>query len=288
MTDKVLVIGATGSIGRTLVKNLSRYGYPVRAATRIPIPYAVSHPDLDVVLFDYEDPQTYSSAVTGVSKAFIIPKTADPEPQKTVIPLIDHARSAGVSHIVLVTSLGVAQPANKGLLAVEDYLIASGAMYTILRPNWYMQNFNLGFILPAIQKTGTIFLPADKAKISFVDTRDVAAVATIALTEEGHLDRTYTLTGSEALTYEEAAVVLSQFGGRLIRYVPTSDREFKQLLLAGGWQEEQVKLMAGLFEGVRQGIGSEITSDIKTLLGRDPIRLVDFASEYADAWRFSV
>ncbi len=286
MTEKVLVVGATGTIGRPLVENLSRFGYPVRAATRIPVPYAISHPNRDVVLFDYDDPTSYAKAVSGVSKAFIVPKGIDPEPQKTIIPLMEAARSAGVSHIVLLSAMGIEHPARRALAEVEDYLTSSGILYTILRPNWYMQNFNPGFIVPMIQKTGTIFLPAADGATSFVDARDVAAVATIALTEEGHLDQVYTLTGGEALTYEAVARLISRASGRTIRYVPASDDAFRQALLAGGWEADQAILMTALFELVRQGATAAITEDIQKLLGRGPLKMAKFAVENGDTWRY--
>lgn len=285
MADKVLVIGATGNVGRPLVKNLRRFGIDLRVATRIPVPYAVSHPELDVVLFDFDDPSTYGKAVAGMSKAFIIARSGDDRPQNTVIPLIEEARAAGVSHIVLVTGIEVEQLPGGGLHQVEEHLLGSGLIYTVLRPNWYMQNFNPGFILPMIQKTGTIYLPAGDGRTSFVDTRDVAAVATVALTEEGHLDRIYTLTGSEAISYQDAAAVLSRVCGRPIRYVPTSDEEFRQALLAAGWHGAQADLLVTRFAGVRAGEAARVTGDIRRLLGRDPLRFANFAKENADVWR---
>ena len=285
MADKVLVLGATGNIGRSLIKNLKRFGIGVRAATRMPVPYAIAHPDLDVVLFDYDDPGTYEKTISGVQKAFVVTKLADPDPIKTVIPFIDRARDTGLSQIVLVSTMGVDQAWARKLHEVEEHLISSGLMYTILRPNWLMQNFSTGFILPMIQKTGTIFVPAGKGRTTFVDTRDVAAVATIALTEEGHLDRTYTLTGSEAMTYEDTAQLLTRVSGRSIRYVPSEEAAFRQSLLSAGWYGEQVEFIAQKYSWVASGEAARKTGDIQKVLGRPPIRFIDFALEHADLWR---
>lgn len=281
MSGKTLVIGATGSVGRCIVRNLKNFGVSVRAGTRLPIPYAVANPDLEVVIFDYKDPSTLAPAVEGVTQAFVMPLPNDPDPQNSVIPLLDHAREAGVRHIVLMSHLDAPISLNRGLLDVENHLIESDMVYTILRPNWTMQMFNPGFLWPIIRKTDAIFLPAGRARISFVDAADVAAVATVALTEEGHLDQIYTLTGSEALTCCEIAQIMTNAGSQQIRYVPVSDEDFFQTMVNMEMNKGQAQDLVSRFALVRQGCATSITDDVGRLLGRSPGRFLDYAYDHA-------
>lgn len=284
MSETILVVGATGTVGRGIVRSLKTFGIPIRAATRLPIPYAVAHPDLEVVLFDYRDPGTFKPAVRGVSKAFVVPHQSDPHPQKSVIPLIEAAREAGVMHIVLMTHCDVEAYPPSGLLEIEKFLISSGLVYTILRPNWLMQIFNPGFLWPAIRKTDSIFLPVQDARTSFVNAEDVAAVATVALTEEGHLDQTYTLTGCEALSYSEVAQIISNAGARKIRFLPMSNDDFYQTMIKTEMDPLQVNSLINRFSVVRRGCTAQVTEDVSRLLGRPPVKFLDFAYDHSRIW----
>lgn len=285
MSNKILVIGATGNIGHTLVRLLAEKGAMVKAATRQPHTYT-AQTGVEAVAFDYDRPESYAPALAGVDRVFAIPKNADPVAQETLNPFIDAAKAAGVSHVVLSTAMGVDQaPPDLGYRQVELHLMQSGMAYTILRPNWFMQNFNPGFILPMIQQGGAIYLPAGDAPVSFIDTHDIAAVAAKVLTEPVHGGREYTLTGGTALTYAEAAALISKAAGREIRYVPVPDEAMREALTGAGWWSGQVELMVGLFGGVRQGWAAPVVPTLAELLGRAPITLAQFAAENAEAWR---
>lgn len=283
--NKILVIGATGNVGRVLTRRLAEMGEPVKAATRQPQGYGVLE-NVEPVLFDYDQPDTWAKALTGVDRVFSLTKNADVQPDKTVIPFFDAAKAAGIEHIVFMTAMGVDQaPDALPLRQVEKYLMASGVAYTILRPNWFMQNLNPGFLLPPIQQSGAFYLPAAEAKTSLIDTQDIAAVAAVILTEAGHRGKEYTLTGGEALSYHEAAQIMSEFAGRQITYVPVDDDALRGALTGAGWLTEQAEFMVGLFQGVRQGWAAPVSPAVSQLLGRDPITFTEFARENAAAWR---
>lgn len=284
MSGKILVIGATGAVGRGIVRTLQTYGKFVRAATRMPIPYAVAHPDLEVVLFDYRDPATFAPSVEGISQAFVMPQPYDPAPQNSVIPLIEAAEKAGVEHIVLMSHLDAPLSANSGLLEVEDYLINSDIEHTVLRPNWLMQMFNPGFLWPMIRKTDSIFLPAGKAEISFIDGNDVSDVATVALTEEGHRNKIYTLTGCEALSCCDVAKIMTNAGSRKVQYVQVSDHDFYQTLISMEMNPDRVTDLVGRFALIRQGCTKVVTGEVERLLGRRPGRFLDYAYDHARIW----
>ena len=287
MSNKILVLGATGNVGSALVEALVEKGEQVKAGTRHPAEYPATK-NVEPVALDFEQPkaEAYAAALDGVNKVFALTKTADVHADKTLNPLIDQAKAAGVSHIVLMTAMGVDQaPDDVPIRQVELHLINSGIGYTILRPNWFMQNFSPGFLLPMIEQGGTIYLPADDAKTSFIDARDIAAVAAAALTEEGHVGKEYTLTGGEALSYSDAVATLSEAASREINYVAIDDSAFRDALASAGWLPEQVDFMAGLFYIVRQGWTAPVSPVVNEILGREPIALQQYAFDHADAWK---
>jgi uncharacterized protein YbjT (DUF2867 family) len=284
MSHKILIIGATGNVGSHLVKLLAEKDEQVKAATRKPEVYT-TQPKVEATAFEFDDPTTYAPALEGADRVFLLARSADPEPQKILIPFIDQAKASGVNHIVLMTAMGVDQAEELGLRKVEKHLIVSGMAYTILRPNWFMQNFNPGFILPSIKENGGIYLPADDAKLSFIDTRDISAVAAAALTGDGHKGKEYTLTGGQALSYAEAAGIISAASRREIKYVAISDDDARDAMKSAGWSPQQVEFMLGLFYTVRQGWSAPISPAVTSVLGREPISFEQFARDNADAWK---
>ncbi len=283
MSNQILVIGATGNVGHTLVELLAGKGESVKAATRHPEKYSGPR-GAQAVHFDYDQPGTYTAALASVDRMFVIAKTGDAAPETVLIPFLDRARRSGVRHTVLLTARGVEQSEDIGLRKVERHLMASAVDYTILRPTWFMQNFSHGFILPMIQQSGDIFLPAGDGATSFIDTRDIAAVAAETLTSEGHKGKEYGLTGGEALTYAEAAVLISEAAGREIRYVPISDDDMRNSLTATGWSADQANFMASLFFPVRQGWAASVDPAVSSILGRAPITFEEFVQDNKAAW----
>ncbi|MDX1530712.1 MAG: SDR family oxidoreductase [Rhodothermales bacterium] len=277
-----LVVGATGNVGSRLVPHLARRGHTVRAATRDPDAYDGA--DAEPVRFDYDDRATWPAALDGADHLFLIPKNADPEPEQTLIPFLDAAEEAGVERVVLMTAVGV-ENTERGLRTVEEHLDGLSVDATILRPNWFMQNFYPGWLYPMIQHGGTITLPAGEARTAFVDAEDIAEMAAAVLTEDGHAGAAYTVSGPEALTYGEAAAVLSDASGRTITYQSVPDSAMREALADQGWYDEQAELMADLFAAVRQNYAAETGGDVEHVLGRPPRSLRRYAEAHADAFR---
>lgn len=285
MSNTILVIGATGNVGRPLVELLAGRGRPVRAATRHPETYDAA-PGVEAVAFDYARPETWTAALDGVGRLFLLAQGAGHEPDHAMIPFLDQAQAAGVGYVVLMTAMGMDTPAmaERGLRKVEVHLIASGVAYTILRPNWFFQNFT-GFMGDMIRQQGGLYLPTGHTRSSFIDTRDIAAVAAAALTEDGHDGKAYTLTGSETLGYAEAVAVLSDVAGRAIPYVAITEDDARKALTGAGWPPAEIAIMLFLYNGVRAGWYTAVSPDVSTVLGRPPITLRQFAEAHADAWR---
>ena len=193
------------------------------------------------------------------------------------------AQAAGTGFVVLMTAMGVDQT-ERGLRKIELHLMASGMGYTILRPTWFMQNFT-GYMGDMIRQHGGLHLPTGDGKNSLIDTRDIGAVAAVALTEDGHAGKEYTLTGSESLNYAEALAVLSEAAGRTIPFVAVTQDDARRAMTAEGWPPDEMDLMLYLYDGIRQGWYAAVTPDVAEVLGRPPLTLRQFAEEHAEAWR---
>jgi uncharacterized protein YbjT (DUF2867 family) len=285
MAERILVTGATGRIGREVIRALHAHGATVRAATRDPETARRLFPaDVEVAELDYDATETYDAAVAWVDTLFLMPPPFEPDAYDTIGPFLDWAVSVEVRRVVLLSAMGMQALPALALRKVERHLERLDIAWTILRPNLYMQNFTSGVIGDAIRATGTFELNAGGGAVSFVDTRDVAEVATAALVG-GHDGRAYTLTGGEALDYHAAAACIAEVAGRPIAYRPVSATRMHEILRARGWTERRADVAVELFEAVTAGRRAPVHPDLAELLGRAPTPFAAFARDHADAWR---
>jgi len=283
MGQKILVVGATSKVGSALVDTLAARGEHVRAATRRPgelRPPAGA----EAVAFDYDVHTSAKGALEDVDRVFMLSKWTELHPELALNRFVEHALAAGVRHLVFMTGMGVDKKPAIGLTLVEKRIAKSGMGYTFLRPNWLMQNFSKGYLLPTIRDISAIIVPAGLGKTSFVDARDVAEVAAAALTQPGHEGQTYELTGGESLTYEDTADVLSEATGRRINFQDATDTQFVQNL-GDRWEAEQRDYLVGLFHYVREGQVAAVDPTTGNVLGRAPTTFAQFARDHAAAWR---
>ena len=154
--------------------------------------------------------------------------------------------------------------------------------YTFLRPNLFMQGL-LAFREPILAQ-GKFFAAAGEAKISAVDVRDIAAVAVAALTGEGHVGRTYDLTGPQALTHTEMAEKLSNALGRRIEYIDVPPESMMESLLAIGLPRWQVEGLVEDYAHYRRGEASAIASGVQDATGSAPRSFDQFARDYVPAF----
>jgi uncharacterized protein YbjT (DUF2867 family) len=285
MSRKTLIIGATGKVGVKLVRMLTEKGEAVRAATRNPSTASARLPSFaEGVEFDFERPQTFTTALTGVANVFLMARPGDNHADKVAIPFIDVAKKEGVRLIVNLTAMGSELDDSFTLRTVEKYVESSGIPYIHLRPNWFMQNFNAGPMLADIRSTGGLHLPASDAKLSFIDVRDIAAVGLAALTEPRHIGNAYTLTGPEALDHYQVVEILSRTAGKKIAYVPLSEEVACAALIRAGVAGDLIERWKNFYQKVRQGLCAPVTHDVESVLGRPAIAFERYAKDHAAAW----
>lgn len=281
MESKVLVTGATGLVGKEVVQALVGRGVAVKATSRS----GTEIPGAEAAIFDFGDPDTFDAALEDVDRVFLlVPSEAVARGPELVPPFIQATKTAGVRKVVCMTGMTSDRP-EADMYPVERSVQESGIEWTLLRPNWFNQNFAPGFYLESIKGAGGLFLPAADAKTSFVDTRDIGEMAAVALTEEGHDGMAYTLTGPEALSHTEACAILSRAAGREITYTPISDDQMREALRARGLPHESIEELVGLYRIVREGLCAPTSDDIPSVLGRPAIGFAEYAADHAELMR---
>jgi uncharacterized protein YbjT (DUF2867 family) len=242
--------------------------------------------DIALVPFDFENEKTFSEALEGVEKVFLLPPLLSNQ-LEVMNRFVDAAKRVGVRHIVKLSAIGIddeAQPtAIKRHGANERHIRESGLAFTFLRPNSFMQNF-ITYFPPC---NGAIYLPWGNGMASFVDTRDIASVAAKALTSDGHGGRIYTLTGPATLGIAEVALILSEVTGREFKYVDVPEAAARDGMLQAGVPPWQVELVIELHAVNKQNRWSAVTSDIEKVTGTPPTDFAQFARDHADKFRAS-
>jgi uncharacterized protein YbjT (DUF2867 family) len=283
MSKTILVTGATGNLGGAVAEALAARGFRVKAASRHPEKVAAKAA-VEAVALDFEDPNTFDGALAGVEGAFLIAPPMDPEAPAKLKPLIEKAKTAGIGHVVFTSALGVDQNEQAPLRVIERALMTSGIRYTILRPNFFMENFSTGFVAPMIKHNGGIFLAAGDAKTSFISTRDIAEVAAIAFAAQHH-GKEYNLTGPEALDHTQAAGLISEAVQKEIAYHALAEEAMLQGARDNGMPEPAVQYMAVLYAVVRAGYMAAVTDDVERVTGHKPVTFAEFVRANVKCWK---
>jgi len=279
----IVVTGATGNVGLDVARGLIAQGVPVRVAARDPERASTLFPSADVVRFEFGDDATYAATFEGARAVFLVRPPQVTAVKTQILPAIDAARAAGVRHVVLLSLQGADRNPVAPHRRIEDHLRAEGPAWTFLRPSFFMQNLSTTH-RHDIAENDEVFVPAGRGRTSFVDTRDIADVAVNVLTRAGHENRAYELTGSEALTYDEIAAILSRELGREIRYTSPSPWTFWRRMRRRGTAPGYVLVMIALYTVCRLGLAQRVTPEMAELLGRAPRTFREFAHDHARAW----
>jgi uncharacterized protein YbjT (DUF2867 family) len=283
----ILVTGATGTIGRAVIKILSQYDdVAIRAATRRPgqLRSGAGANQLTPVAFDWDAPHAAGDIAAAGTMLVLPPAAHHPLPATT--RLLDSAVTAGVKHIVFLSTLGADfEPGfafGRWALAGEQAVAAAGLPYTVLRPNSYMTNF---LTMQRPGRDGALRLPWSDGACSFVDPRDVAAAAVHVLLEpHGHDGETYELTGPEALNIHAIAAVLRASTGTPVHYVDTPLATVRDALSDAGMPQQMVTAFLELHSVMASSQRAPVTSHVRQVTGRPPRSFAGFAAEHAAAW----
>jgi uncharacterized protein YbjT (DUF2867 family) len=277
----ILVTGATGRIGGHLVRALVAAGAGVRALVRTPDRAARIDPACEIAHGDLDEPESLRAAFAGVERVFLLSK----EGSRQLVHernAVHAAREAGVAHLVKLSAWGAGRP-NVSLSVVrrhaeaEALVARSGLAYTLLRPNYFMQN--LAAHLHQIQ-AGHLRASMGDGRISMIDVRDIAAAAARILLEDGHAQQAYELSGPAALSFVDVAEALSHALQRPIIYQDVALGDMRRELLALNLPEAKVADILDVYEAYRGGLGAAVTDDVERLTGHAP-RTID---HFLEAW----
>jgi uncharacterized protein YbjT (DUF2867 family) len=290
MAETILVTGATGTVGGEVVRQLSAKGETIKAAARSANDDTFGNlSGVQVVQLDYNRPDALATAFKGVEKLFLLTPFQSNMLDLTS-NLVSEAKNSKVKYIVKQSVMGAdAEPGitpSRLHRQAEKIIEESGIPFTFLRPNFFMQNF-VNFYSHSIKTQGAFYVPAGDAKVSFVDIHDIAAVAVQSLiTDDGkHKGKAYDITGGEALSYGQAAGILSKEVGKKVNYVNVSDEDARKGMKDIGVDEWTINSMIELFEITRAGYASTISPVVEQIKGNKPVSFSQFAKDYAGAFK---
>ena len=283
---KILVIGGTGNVGAEVVKELQNRNADIRLLVRKESDG--SPKGVEVAIGDLVDPVSVQKALHGVDKLYLLNAVTPDELTQGLIAY-DLAKRLKLKHIVYHSVFRVGHfkdvPHFASKLAIENAVREFDIPFTIIRPNYFNQND--ATLKDALTKAGIYPMPLGQTGISAVDIRDIAEVAAIALTSDGHVGKTYNLNGPEVLSGPKMASIWSGLLGREIHYSGDDMDAFEEQMRkqAPPWSAFDIRMM---FQGyLERGFAAE-AGDVETLteiLGHRPRRYEDFAGETAALWK---
>lgn len=280
--ETILVLGVRGKTGRHVAAALEHQpSIRVRGAGRNL--KSTSLPHVQAVHFEWEDQTSWPSALNGVSAIFLVkPKTS--APASTVKSFLKLAGE--VKKVVLLSEIGCeTRDDSTDERKVEKTVEAMSSAWTILRPNWFMQNFSEPkFYLEAIRDFGELEVPTNGQPLSFVDTRDIADVAVAALTGSRHARCAYTLTGPQALTFAEVAEKTGDIAGHKVRHLDSPMVSFLSRHAAGGTGKSQIEYYRRIYTLIQNGLCATISTSVQQVTGHPPRTFSAFVEENRDTW----
>lgn len=277
---KTLILGSSGQVGSEIARLLQAQGQDVALAT--------SKQELSgqQVHLDLLSQSGLESAFEGVDRAFLMAPPGYTNQDQLLGPVIKAAQKHELKKLVLMTAMGADADPEAPMRKAEVLLEKSGLPYNIIRPNWFMQNFN-SFWLQGILQHQKIFLPVGQAKGSFIDARDIAAVAARLLLSDEFNHQAFNLTGSEALDHDQVAQLLSETSGQDIRYEEISPEVMREQLLGAGLPADYAEFLLLILSYFKAGYAEAITPAVEKITGKQPISFKQYAQDYKAAWTAS-
>jgi uncharacterized protein YbjT (DUF2867 family) len=297
----ILVTGATGTVGNEVVKQLvsssDHNNIVIRAAVHSQDKadnFKIYGKSVETVNMDYNKPETIADALNHVDKLFLLTL---PAPDMAVYSnLLEEIReyNGNINHIVKLSSMAAAAE-KTGLGTIigrihreeEKIIEESKIPFTFLRPPAFMQNFITQFGY-TIRTQDAFYVPAGDAKISFIDARDIAAVSVKALTSndnQQYIGKAYMITAQEAISYGQAAEILSKQVGRRISYVDIPEEDSRKGMKQNGMDDWLIDAIMEFYTIIKAGHASKTTNEVEQIIGRKPISFSQFAKDYAEFFR---
>lgn len=269
---EIAVTGSTGQLGQLVVNGLLEKGTSIKVI-------AVARDEkkaqplvkrgAEVRIAHYGDPAALKAAFSGVDRLLLISSSEVGQRIEQHKNVIDAAKAAGVKHIVYTsapkatTTALIVAPEHK---ATEENILQSGMEYTILRNNWYTENYKDR--IETARKTGTIVAAAGAGRVASATRADFAAGAVAVLLGEGHEGKIYELGGDHAWDYNELAETIGEIIGKPVAYKSVDTDTLIGIMKDAGLDEGMAGFVATLDGNIAEGALSEVTGDLSGLIGR--------------------
>ena len=274
---RVLVTGATGHTGAPLVERLRASGASVRTASRTPV-----QPVQDHVRFDWFNEETHAAALDGVDRAYLLGPPGVADVDAILIPFLRRAEEAGVRRFVLLSASAIAEGA-PGLGRVHAWLSESAPEWTVLQPSWFLQNFvDPAHLHGKGLRDGRLVTATGDGRVGFVDTRDIAEVASRALLDPKAHNTAHVLTGPEAISYDEVARRYAAATERDVLHEVVSTDALAVRFTESGMPDNYARILAALDDDIRLGHHALTTDTVERVTGRIPGSLDALLAETAD------
>jgi uncharacterized protein YbjT (DUF2867 family) len=275
----ILVTGAAGNVGGELVRALADAGLPVRALIRSGGQDRLP-PGAEAVAGDLNDPASLRPALDGTDGVFLLPGYAD------MPAVLAEARRAGVRRVVQLSGMSagsgdVSNAITAYMAASEQAARESGLAWTILRPAMFMSNTFQW--VPQLRAGDVVRAPFGRVRAAVTDPADIAAVAVLALTTQGHEARVYELSGPEPLTPADRVAILGQVLGRGLRFEAQTDEDARTEMSA----TTPARYVDAFFDFYVGGTldESRVLPTVRELTGRPPRAFSQWAAAHAGAFR---
>ncbi len=282
---KVLICGATGKVGRELVRLFvdggNHFCVLVRNEQKA---REFEHCGIEARVGDLTQPTTLPAVLDGIDRLYLVYPDR-PDRITAEQNLIDAAKLVGVRHIVKQSAFGASlkPPVSFGiaLAQTDQYLMESGLEWTLLRPYFFMQNFL--DVAKVVADRGLLPMPFGHAKVGFIDCRDIAAVAWRTLVEEGHSGKTYYLSGPESMDFDQVALLMSGVLKRKVTYL-SPPFFIARLGMKKTMSNYELALLKPLIKMLKEGGEETLFTDVERICQRKPIDFKAFIRDHIEAF----
>ncbi len=280
---KIGVTGATGQLGRLVVGSLLEKcpAAEIVAVVRDAEKAAdLSRKGVEVRVADYTDRASLDTALSGLDKLLLVSSNAVGQRVPQHSNVIDAAKAAGVKHLVYTSapkatsSPLVLAPEHK---ATEEYLAASGVPFTVLRNNWYSENY--AQTMKMARETGAVVAAAAGGRVASATRADYAAGAAAVLCGEGHEGKVYEFSGDRAWDFDELATTIAEVTGVPCVYKPVEVSDVAAGMVQAGMDEGLAGFFAAIDSNIAEGCLAEASPDLARLIGRPTTPLKETVKE---------
>ncbi len=282
----IVVTAASGHLGRLVVQDLLRRGiapdHVVAGARSLPAVKDLADAGVRTVVLDYDQPDTVEAAVSAGDTLVLISGNDLANRDRQHAEVIAAARRAGAGHLVYTSGLRASDspsPIAASHAATEDEVRDSGIPFTILRNGWYTENY--AHSVPAVRASGVLLSSVGDGRVASATRQDFAEAVAAVVTSDGHLGKTYELSGDVAWSYDDLARGLGEILGRDVVHRSVPPEQHLQALTDAGVPEPMAQMAVAVDAGIRAGAFAFTNGDLTRLLGRPTTPLVEGLQPFA-------